>query len=47
MLDWILEADIYRLKKEAKEAYDPRERRRLEQLASQKSHFLATRLSGS
>jgi hypothetical protein len=36
MFDWIVEADIYRLKKAASEATNPRERRELEALAQQK-----------
>jgi hypothetical protein len=36
MYDWIIEADVYRLRKAASEATNPRERRELEGLAEQK-----------
>jgi len=36
MYDWIIEADVYRLKKAASEATNPRERRELEALAQHK-----------
>ena len=53
MFDWIIEADIYRLNKEALEASSQQERRELEELAELKVQLLAARqrvcseLSGS
>ena len=43
MFDWVLEADIYRLKKAALEASSGQERRTLEALAEQKQRVLARR----
>jgi len=43
MFDWIIEADIYRLRKEASEASDARQRRELEARADQKAAILARR----
>jgi hypothetical protein len=36
VFDWIIEADVYRLRKAAGEATDPRERREIENLAEHK-----------
>jgi hypothetical protein len=43
MYDWIIEADLYRLKKAASEAANPRERRELEALAQHKLAALSQR----
>jgi len=43
MFDWIVEADIYRLKKAALEATSPRERRELEAPADRKLALLQRR----
>jgi hypothetical protein len=43
MFDWIVEADVYRLRKAAAEATNPRERRELEALAQQKLALLSRR----
>jgi hypothetical protein len=43
MYDWIIEADVYRLKKAASEAANPRERRELEALAQHKLAALSER----
>ena len=43
MYDWIIEADVYRLKKAASEASNPRERRELEALAQHKLAALSQR----
>jgi len=43
MFDWIIEADVYRLKKAAREAANPRERREIEALAEQKLAMLESR----
>jgi hypothetical protein len=43
MYDWIIEADLYRLKKAASEATNPRERRELEALAQHKVAALSQR----
>jgi hypothetical protein len=46
MFDWIIEADVYRLRKAAREATNPRERREIEALAEQKVAFLRSRPAG-
>ena len=43
MYDWIIEADVYRLNKAAREASTPRERRELESLAERKAQLLTTK----
>ena len=43
MYDWIIEADVYRLKKAVSETTDPRERRELEALAQHKLAALSQR----
>ena len=43
MYDWIIEADVYRLRKAASEATDSRERRAIEALAAQKLAALSAR----
>jgi hypothetical protein len=43
MFDWIIEADVYRLRKAAREATNPRERRAIEVLAEQKLAILEGR----
>jgi hypothetical protein len=43
VFDWIIEADVYRLKKAASEATNPRERRELEARAEQKLAALSHR----
>ena len=43
MYDWIIEADLYRLKKAASEATNSRERRELEALAEHKLAALSQR----
>jgi len=43
VFDWIIEADVYRLRKAAGEAIDPRERRDIEALAEQKLALLRQR----
>ena len=43
MYDWIIEADIYRLRKSANEAANPSERRKIEALAEQKLAALSSR----
>jgi hypothetical protein len=43
MQDWIFEADIHRLQKEARETTYEDERRRLERMAEQKALILAAR----
>jgi hypothetical protein len=40
MFDWIIEADVYRLRKAAREATSPRERSEMEALAEQKLNLL-------
>ena len=40
MFDWIIEADVYRLRKGAREATSPRARREIEALAEQKLALL-------
>jgi len=40
MFDWIIEADVYRLRKAAGEAISPRARREIEVLAEQKLALL-------
>jgi hypothetical protein len=41
MYDWIIEADIYRLNKAARETDSPRERRKLEMQVERKALALA------
>ena len=41
MHNWIIEADIYRLKKQARVQDDPKRRQQLERLAETRSHLLA------
>jgi hypothetical protein len=43
VFDWIIEADVYRLRKAAGEASDPRERREIEALAEHKLQVLRRR----
>lgn len=43
MYDWIIEADAYRLRKQADEALDPAVRRELERRAERKVQLLAER----
>ena len=45
MYDWIIEADIYRLRKAARETSKPGEQQKLEALAAQKERILAARKS--
>jgi hypothetical protein len=45
MFDWIIEADIYRLKKAARETSDPEERSTLESIAKRKERFVASKRS--
>lgn len=47
MLDWIIEADLYRLRKAASEAANPIERREIEALAEQKLALLRRRAAGA
>ena len=47
MYAWIIEADVYRLKKAASEATNPRERRELEALAQHKLAALSQRREAS
>ena len=46
MFDWIIEADVYRLRKAAGDATSPRERRELENLAEHKLAVLRDRRDG-
>lgn len=46
MFDWIIEADVYRLRKAAGEATNPRERREIEALAEHKLALLRRRTGG-
>jgi DNA transposition AAA+ family ATPase len=41
MYDWIIEADIYRLKKAARDTTQDEERRMFERLVREKEHLLA------
>jgi hypothetical protein len=43
MFDWIIEADIYRLKKAARETSDPEEQRKLESIANRKERIVAAK----
>ena len=47
MYDWIIEADVYRLRKAASQATDAQERREMEILAEQKLTALSSRRQAS
>ena len=47
MYDWIIEADIYRLNRAAREARTAEERRKLEGLADAKVRILAAKQRGT
>ncbi|HEY8592039.1 MAG TPA: hypothetical protein VIL42_04140 [Sphingomicrobium sp.] len=46
MFDWVIEADIYQLRKAINETTDPQQRRELTTLAEQKEIILARRGAG-